>query len=207
MFVPSINRGSSDFDLRHQFNANFVYELPFGKGKMLLKSAPKWLDEITGGWQVSGLVRVQSGLPISMGGFGNFNTNYWNSSPGVLNGAMPETGVFTDNNGVPSLFKSTTAASQFTDAPPGGAPFRAIARLPWQKNTDLTVTKNFRLPWEHHLLQLRVDAFNVFNNVNFTTNNSTTGGYSLSLSSPNTFGEFSKAADARVLQLALRYSF
>jgi hypothetical protein len=207
VFVPSLNRGTSDFDLRHQFNANFVYELPFGVGKTFLRSGPRWIDEIVGGWQLSGLVRVQSGLPISMSGFGNFNSNYWNSSPGVLNGTMPETGVFTDSNGIPSLFKSTSASAQFTDAPPGGAPFRAIVRLPWQKGTDLTVTKNFKLPWERHTLQLRVDAFNVFNNVNFTTNNSGSGGYSLSLASPSTFGEFSKAGDARVLQLALRYSF
>jgi hypothetical protein len=207
VFVPSLNRGSSDFDLRHQFNANFVYELPFGKGKTFLRSSSKWMDALVGGWQLAGLVRVQSGLPVSMSGFGNFNSNYWNSSPGVLNGTMPATGVFTDNNGIPSLFKSTSAASQFTDAPPGGAPYRAIVRLPWQKNTDLTITKDFHLPWERQALQLRADAFNAFNNVNFSINNSTTGGYSLSLASPSTFGEFSKAGDARVLQLALRYSF
>lgn len=207
VFIPGQNRGSSDFDLRHQFNANFVYQLPFGSGKMFLKGGKKWVDGIIGGWQVSGLVRVQSGLPVSMGGFGNFNSNYWNSSPGILNGTMPSTGVYTDNNGIPSLFKSTAAATQFTDAPPGGASYRAIVRLPWQKNTDVTVTKDFHLPWERHTIQLRADAFNVFNNVNFSINNSSTGGYSLSLSSPSTFGEFSKAGDARVLQLALRYSF
>ncbi|HEY3840232.1 MAG TPA: hypothetical protein VGL72_26850, partial [Bryobacteraceae bacterium] len=207
VFVPSMNRGSSDFDLRHQFNTNFVYELPFGKGKAFLRSSSKWMDALVGGWQLAGLVRVQSGLPISMGGFGNFNSNYWNSSPGVLMGTMPATGVFTDNNGIPSLFQNTNAANQFTDAPPGGAAYRAIARLPWQKNTDLTITKDFHLPWERQALQLRADAFNAFNNVNFSINNSSTGGYSLSLASPGTFGEFSKAGDARVLQLALRYSF
>jgi hypothetical protein len=204
VFVPSLNRGSSDFDLRHQFNANFVYALPFGKGKMLLGGAPKWLNEVVGGWEVSGLVRVQSGLPTTIGGFGNFNSNYWNSSPGVLNGAMPATGLFIDNNGIPSIFKSTSAASSFVDAPPGGAAYRAIVRLPWQKNTDVTVRKMFKLPFEAHTLELRADAFNVFNNVNFIN---TSSGQSLSLSSPNTFGEFSKTADARVLQMALRYSF
>jgi hypothetical protein len=200
-FVPSLNRGSSDFDMRHQYNANFLYALPFGKGKMFLKDAPRWMDEIVGGWEVSGLIRVQSGLPTTITGFGNFNTNYWNSSPGILSGTMPETGNFIDSNGIPSIFKSTSAASSFVDAPPGGAAFRAIVRMPWQKNTDLTVRKQFKMPWEGHMLEVRADAYNVFNNVNFSS------GLSLSLASPSTFGEFSKAGDARVLQLAMRYSF
>src|SRR5579871_1900648 len=49
-------RGSSDFDIRHNFNANFMYALPVGKGKTLLKNAPTWVDEIVGGWQVSSIV-------------------------------------------------------------------------------------------------------------------------------------------------------
>jgi hypothetical protein len=72
--------------------------------------------------------------------------------------------------------------------------------MPWQKNVDLAATKNFPLPWEHHFLQLRAEAFNAFNFVNFTN-------ISLALSSPSTFGNFTAAADARVLQLALRYTF
>jgi hypothetical protein len=209
VFDPSLNRGSSSFDLRHQINANFVYQLPFGKGKMFMANSPKWLDEIVGGWEISGLVRVQSGLPTTIAGFGNYNSNYWNSSPGVLNGAMPETGLFIDNNGIPSIFKSTTAAASFTDAPPGGAPYRAIVRLPWQKNTDVTVRKVFKLPFERQTLELRADAYNLFNNVNFvnTSATSSTGGQSLSLTSPGTFGEFSQTAEPRVLQMALRYSF
>jgi Carboxypeptidase regulatory-like domain len=206
VFAPSLNRGSSDFDLRHSFNANFVAQLPFGRGKMLLKSAPRWLDEVVGNWEVSGLVRVQSGLPTTISGFGNFNSNYWNSSPGIALGALPETGSFIDNNGVPSIFKSTSAATSFVDAPPGGAPYRAIVRLPWQKNTDVTVRKTFTLPWEHHMLEIRADAYNVFNNVNFTSSTSTSG-VSLNLASPSTFGEFSKTSDARVLQVAMRYTF
>ena len=109
-------------------------------------------------------------------------------------------GLTYDNLGNPSLFSSTTASTSFIDALPGATGARNTFRLPWQRNVDLTVTKDFRLPWEHHSLQFRADAFNVFNNVNFT-------GISLSISSPGTFGEFSTAQDARVLQLALRYSF
>ena len=72
--------------------------------------------------------------------------------------------------------------------------------MPWQHNVDAAVSKSFPIPWEHQSLQFRAEAFNVFNYVNFTN-------VSLSVSSPGTFGEFTAAADARVLQLALRYSF
>ncbi|HVW84986.1 MAG TPA: TonB-dependent receptor [Bryobacteraceae bacterium] len=200
VFVPSLNRGPSNFDFRHLFNANAVYELPFGRGKKLLGSAPRWLDEAVGGWQISGLMRVQSGAPSTITGSGVFPTNYWNSSLAIPNGAAPATGLFTDSNGNPSIFQSTAASSAYQDSFPGGVGYRGLVRLPWQKNVDLTVTKDFRMPWEHQSLQFRADAFNAFNFVNYTT-------ISLALSSPGTFGEFSAAQDARVLQLALRYSF
>jgi hypothetical protein len=211
VFQPSINRGSSDFDIRQQINANWVYQLPFGKGRMFLASAPRWVDTIVGGWEISGLERIQTGTPLTITGFGNFNTNYWNSSPGVLapGQSLPQTGLFIDNNGIPSIFKSTSAATSFTDAPPGGSPYRAIVRMPATYNTDMTVRKTFKLPREHQQLEVRADAYNLFNNVNFVRSSSTsaTGGLSLSLASPSTFGEFSQTADPRVLQMAMRFSF
>jgi hypothetical protein len=190
--------------LRHQFNANFVYELPFGKNRMLFSQTPKWLDAVIGGWQASGLVRVASGVPLSIGGTGVFPTNYWQSSVAIPNGASPTSGMFIDSNGNPSLFQSTAASSAYQDAFPGGNGLRGIVRGPWQRNADVTLAKSFDLPWEHHKLTLRADAFNVFNFVNFDV---TSTSLSLALSSPSTFGEFSKAGDARVLQLSLRYSF
>jgi hypothetical protein len=199
-FVLNASRGSSDFDLRHQLNANFTYALPLGKGKYLLSTSHKWVDEIVGGWQVSSLIRVQSGQPRTIAGSGVFPTNYWNSSIAIPKGASPASGLFTDSSGNPSIFGSTGAASSYQDSYPGQAGSRGIVRTPWQRNVDLSVTKDFPLPWERHSLQFRAEAFNAFNFVNFTT-------LSLSLASPGTFGEFSAAQDPRVLQLALRYSF
>jgi hypothetical protein len=191
----------SDFDLRHQINANVLYALPFGKGKKLLGSAPKWLDEVVGGWQVSSIITVRSGLPSTISGSGAFSTNYNQGNQAVQNGAAVPTGSLVfDQLGNPSLFSSTKLTSSFKDYLPGGVGQRGIVRMPWQRNVDAAVSKNFPLPWEHQSLQLRGEAFNVLNFVNFS-------GASLSISTPGTFGEFSSASDARVLQLALRYSF
>ena len=60
---PGAFRGSSDFDIRHLINANAVYEMPFGKGKTFLKNSPGWLDAMVGGWQVSSIMRFNTGLP------------------------------------------------------------------------------------------------------------------------------------------------
>ena len=77
-----------------------------------------------------------------------------------------------------------------------------ILRGPKFFNTDLSAAKSFKMPWEGHRLELRGEAFNVFNKVNFLAS-----GISLSLANPTIFGQYSMAADARVLQLALKYSF
>jgi hypothetical protein len=99
-----------------------------------------------------------------------------------------------------SVSLGAQSASSLRGTVTGATGARAAFRLPLQRNVDFTVTRGFRLPWEHHTLQLRADAFNVFSFVNFT-------GISLSLSNPGTFGEFSPAQDARVLQFAMRSSF
>lgn len=199
-FLPGASKGDSDYDFRHLINANVTYALPFGKGKMLLNTSHKWMDEIVGGWQISSLIRVQSGAPRTISGNGVFPTNYWQSSIAIPKGANPGYGLFTDAQGNPSIFQTTGASSSYQDSYPGQTGFRGIVRLPWQRNVDLAVQKDFAMPWERHSLQFRAEAFNAFNFVNFTT-------ISLSLSNPGTFGEFSAAQDARVLQLALRYSF
>ena len=58
---PRECRANSDFDVTHYFNGNFIYDPPVGRGKTLAAGAPRWLDEIVGGWSVSGLPSVHSG--------------------------------------------------------------------------------------------------------------------------------------------------
>ena len=64
----------------------------------------------------------------------------------------------------------------------------------------MAVTKSFGLPWQGQRLQFRAEAFNVFNNVNFTN-------LSLDANSPGSFGQFTATGPARVMQFAVRYEF
>lgn len=202
-FNPNAFRGSSDFDARHNITANAVVELPFGKGKPMLNGAPGWVNQIAGGWQTTLLWRYRSGLPFNISAGGQYPTNYLNSALAIVRpgAAMPDNGTGYNQNGNPSLFRTTNAsAAAFVQQYPGGTGLRGILRGPGMSNFDLSLGKFFPLPFEGHRIQVRAEAFNAFNNVNFTTP-------SLSLANPSTFGQLTGVMPARVMQFALRYEF
>jgi len=62
-----LKKGVTNFDIRNGFKSNFIYELPFGKGKQFLGNAGGWLDKLVGGWGFNGNIRIQSGTPFSLG--------------------------------------------------------------------------------------------------------------------------------------------
>jgi hypothetical protein len=199
VFNPSQFRGSSDFDVRHLVNVNVVFELPVGKGKLLLNSAPGWLNEIVGGWQISSIMRFSSGLPSVIQGNQTWDTNYWQNSLAIPTGPF-KTQTTYDTNGNPSLFTSTDLVNSFADQYPGNVGARAVVRLAGIVNFDFGIAKSFPLPWEGHRIQFRAEAYNAFNNVNFIQP-------SLQLSNPTTFGEYQNTMPPREMQFALRYEF
>ena len=194
-------RGSSDFDARHNITADVLYELPVGKGKMLLGNANSFVNQIVGGWQLSTIFRYHSGLPSTIGAGGVYPTNYeYNAITNLLPGAPNNYGQYLDNNGLPSMFSNTSASLNYFQQAGGTTGTRAIVRLPGFQNFDIALMKSFALPWEGHHLQFRGEAFNAFNHTNF---------YNpvLDVNNAATFGEFQSAYPARVIQLSLRYAF
>ena len=188
-------RGSSDFDQRHNITADALYELPFGRNRMFLPNANKFVDAIVGGWQASTIFRYHSGLPSTITAAGVYPTNYEISAlVNLLPGATNNFGKFIDNNGVPSLFSNTSAAGNYFQQAGGTTGTRAIIRLPGLTNFDISLMKTFALPWEGHKLAFRAEAFNAFNHVNL---------YNPILDINNTgqFGEFQNAMPARVMQM------
>jgi hypothetical protein len=193
-------RGSSDFDARHNINANVLYELPFGKGKMLLKNASPILDQIVGGWQISTIARYRSGLPSAIIYGGVFPTNFSFGAISYAASAYTYGNTAYDQKGNPSVLSSTTQSSNWLPMYAGSVGTRAAIRLAGLLNFDVAIAKSFRMPIEGHRLQLRGEAFNAFNNVNF---------YNpiLDATSTSTFGEYQFAQPARVMQFGLRYEF
>ena len=139
-------RGSSDFDARHNINANVLYELPFGKGKILAEERVPCMDEIVGGWQISMISRYRSGLPSSVFYGGVFPTNFSFGAIAYPDLVLRVGTTSYDQKGNPSVFASTTAASNWLPMYAGSVGTRAAIRLAGLLNFDIAVAKSFRCP-------------------------------------------------------------
>jgi len=193
-------RGSSDFDIRHNVNANALYELPFGKGKALFSNAPGWANQIVGGWQLSTIMRYRSGLPTAIAYTGLWPTNFSFNTIAYPVDPNYSSAIGFNEFGNPSVFSSVGEAANWKPMYPGEVGARAPIRLDDLINFDMAVAKAFVMPWEGHRIQFRAEAFNAFNNVTFLNAN-------LDANSPSNFGQFNTAGPPRVMQFALRYEF
>ena len=200
-------RAVSDYDLRHNFTAFGIYELPFGKGKMFAGNANKVVDAVIGGWQLTGIYRQTSGFPIGVGNGGFWPTN-WNLS-GYATQLTPLTAGTVENakvkGGGPYMFADPTAAfNSFALTLPGQTGSRNTLRGDGIFNIDSSISKWFVMPYsEKHRIQFRAEVFNVTNSVRFDANSA-----SLNLGAPNTFGKYnSTLGSARVMQFGAKYVF
>jgi carboxypeptidase family protein len=214
---PSANRADSDFDLRHQINSNFIWEMPFGQGKAFLHDANRFTEAVLGGWQLSGLIRWTSGFPVNVDNGGQYPTNY--QLEGRADQVCPvQTGTYFTGpnntgtgNSYPNLFANgINAAACFGYAFPGESGARNAIRGPGFFGTDLGLAKSWKMPWsEHHTLQFRWEVFNITNSVRFDVQsaNAYEGG-SLANGNSSNFGNFSGTlTNPRIMQFALRYDF
>jgi hypothetical protein len=92
-FSPNLARAVSDYDLTHQVNANWIVDLPVGKGRTFAQHSGKVLDALIGGWQLTGLARWTSGFPFSIDGGQRWPTNWFLTAIAEMT-ARPQTGVF-----------------------------------------------------------------------------------------------------------------
>ena len=166
---PRECRGNSDFDVTHYFNGNFIYDLPFGRGKMVGGMAPRWLNEIISGWNISGLPSWHSGNAYFAQSLA-FVAGYANNAPALMVGPISDLHAhLTGGKGQPlyGFANPAQALSDFT-GPLGltiGA--RNNLRAPGFFDLDLGVGKAIPLGMERVSLKLRGDAFNVLNHPNF----------------------------------------
>ena len=149
------SRGPSDFDIRHNFVANVVYELP-GRGRLL------------GGWQVSAVANVHSGLPFTpVLDFDNADVQSLLTAERPDLVGNPYTGVCPNGArvGSPSCWFNPSA---FALPPAGefGNAGRNILRGPGFAQFDPAIHKDFAIT-EREKITVGVEAYNVFNHPNF----------------------------------------
>jgi len=199
---PDICRGPSDFDLRHLFNANYIYELPFGRGKAIGGDVNKWVDTLLGGWTLSGIISARSGLPIN-GTTGAFPLGFNLNSPPILSGSPSALAVSVHDVGTTvQYFADPVAANNAFRFPHHGElGSRNVLRGPMFWGADIGLSKKFTAPWsEKQRFTLRLDAFNITNTNAFSTPNLLKDGSSFGLITAS-------ANNPREIQFALRFDF
>jgi Carboxypeptidase regulatory-like domain/TonB dependent receptor len=201
-------RGNSEFDATHQVSAEFVYDLPFGRGQKFGRDSGRLLNEAIGGWQVSGVETWRTGLAYTANGtdIATFDTVSLAADTGALfTGSRSELkpDIHIDGSGQLQYFADpVAAAAQFSPVTGLQSGDRDTLRGPHFSNTDLAVSKNFPLAGERYKLQFRAEAYNLFNHPNF--------GIPDTGVSSGRFGVISGLAGqepARVMQFALRFDF
>ena len=203
-FAPGQYRGVSDFDTTHQINANWIAELPFGKGRRFGHNSNSVTDAFMGGWQISGLARWTSGFPVSVDNGQSWPTD-WNYQGLAQVVSQPSTGVFTQPNGTINMFSNPASvrANDFIHPFPGQSGSRNIMRGPGFASWDMGLSKRWRLPIEGHSLQFRGEVFNVPNLKRFNVQSNPP-----SLTQTQSFGDYTGLlTQPRVMQFALRYEF
>ena len=186
-------RGNSDFDIRHRLSWSFLYQLP----------VPRRLKLLAGGWQLGGILSLQTGQPFSvLSGQDNSSTGLGNDRPDLI--GDPNAGPHSVQRWFNSAAFVQNAPLRFGDAG------RNIVVGPGFHNFDFSVIKNTRIA-ERADVQFRAEFFNITNHPNFALPANI-------LAAPN-FGTLFQTPDTaqnnvglgsggpRLIQLALKLTF
>ena len=206
----SCEYGPSDFDVKHRVVASLIYNLPIGPG-MLYAPSSKIVDAVIGGWQLTVLGTLQTGIPFNMG----YNDN--NASTNTISGGTPATrpnyvagqSYFQSHKTAGSHGQWVNLAA-FPEPAPGflGSTSRNMLYGPGYQQFDMSLGKSFRMPYnEHHQLQFRLDAFNSLNHTNFGNPSKYVNGSNAGQITGSNALPGSANGGARELELGARYSF
>ncbi|MEK6396591.1 MAG: carboxypeptidase-like regulatory domain-containing protein [Terriglobus sp.] len=205
---PRLCRGNSDFDITHLFNAPVTYQLPFGRGRQFGGNLPKALDEVIGGWDISGIPSWRSGPAFHATGEA-YVASYSNNAPVLFNGNTAAIRRRVHKNGAALfMFDDQNAALGAFQGPIGlNIGSRNMLRGPSAFEFDAGVAKTFALYREVNL-KFRADAFNALNHPVFASPSN--GSTNSDIVNGSQFGQLTSATGSqpyRVLQLALRLEF
>jgi hypothetical protein len=187
-----LDKHRASFDQTHRFIANFIYELPFGPGRQWLNGGFAPLRKAVEGWQVGGIINVQTSAPIFITS-GRTTVNQFSAGNTPIIGAQlagasfqdieNAVGIFKTSDGVfffdPNMLNITrNSAGQFTGATlkpgllaaPAPGAFGNFPRNsingPGYSQVDLSLTKRTRV-YEKADVEFKFNLINAFNHANF----------------------------------------
>jgi len=215
-FDPALDYGRCDYNVGKAFKLFGVWQPVFFHGDNA------WAERIVGGWSLSGIFNIHSGFPwtpmvnvtggntyCTQCGYGSlYPTTYLGGAGQSTSNSSYETvaGSNFPNGGTTYFSPTIYPAFLGTNLPPAPGVRRNSYNLPGYKSVDMTLSKAFGLPkarvlGESARLELRVDAYNLFNNLNLNPND-----ISNNISNSN-FGTVTGALSGRVINLGARFSF
>ncbi len=205
-------RGPSDFDVRHSFNASALWDLPFYRNKKDLKG------KLLGGWQINSIVTAHGGFPWTPRIFGGLNTvtgSFNDIRPTQFFGLQPlsnTNGNFLSPGGIfpgggPAYFSTTTNGNNPLLNLPGIG--RNVFRGPRYFAVDMSFVKRFGLVnWrflsETSSLDVRFNFFNIFNTLNLAPFNANTNNTRVNSTE---FGTATQALAGRTAEFQIRLNF
>ncbi|MGB7191179.1 MAG: TonB-dependent receptor [Acidobacteriaceae bacterium] len=197
-WAPHQLYGVSDFDLRHQLNGNYIWDLPIGRGQRYASGVGRLADEVIGGWQTTGIVRWTSGFPFPVNNGANFPTNY------DIQGFATQVGKIPSGRGkLQQRFKDPAAAfAAFDFSLPGSSGTRNPLRGDGYFDWDAGVGKTFPIK-ESLKLKAGIEMFNITNSVRFDAHS-----VSANMDNPNNFGNATVTmTNPRLAQFYARFEF
>ncbi len=191
-------RAVSTQDISSRLVSGFVYDLPFGKGRRMAGNIPAALDYVIGGWQVNGILTLQTGNPIIVAQNNNSGVGSASQRPNST-GRTANIAHTSKDQEIAQWFDTTafTVAPAFSFGNVG----RTLpdVRNPGTRNADLSLFKNFNLHTDAVRAQFRAEAFNA-------TNTSLFNGPATNLNNSNV-GTINSTRSPRLVQLALKFLF
>ncbi|HTM49220.1 MAG TPA: hypothetical protein VL285_11080, partial [Bryobacteraceae bacterium] len=186
------SRGNLGGLRRHVLVASYVYDLPFGKGKPLLKNLSPWMNLIAGGWQFSGIAQALSGAPFSP----SFDTSVVGSVGGRPN-VVAGSSLYPGERALLQYFNPAafSVPASFTY---GNASYNLLWG-PGQWTWDMSLAKHTALQ-ERVNLELRLDAFSAFNHPTF-------GNPNANITNTAAVGRITSAGGGRSVQIGARLTF
>ncbi len=220
IYNPKADRGPSGYDQPFNDTTSVIADLPFGHGKRFAANIPGWEQQVIGGWQLTGINIVTSGVPIDLTYSASTNqvvsttsSAYslrpnLTSTPGAVYGKM-----LVKTNSSLNGFLTEAGVSIPSGTQLFGDAGRNDLRGPAFGQFDLAAHKRFTLPNDRYSAEFRIEAFNVLNATNYISPGSSAGSInsnSGAFSASGSFGQFSGSTSvypSRQVQLALRLAF
>jgi len=204
-YAPGIDYGNVNFTRRNRFLATFLYDLPFGKGKMLLNGANGFLDRVVNGWELGGVLLFQSGPFMTVStlndpcgcGFNAFNSTGGRADtvPGVSPTAGQSIGQWIN----PAAFTSpANAIGRFGDSSAGNVVGPGTQAVSMSLIKSVAVRESLRV-------QIGAQVANLFNHPNFAPPSTLTVGVA-GFGALNAL-QTAEGAGPRQIQLTARITF